>query len=149
MEELEQRVDRSLKALPAPTAPATLLPRVMAAVAQVDRSPWYSRAWLAWPRAAQVASALVLALIALAAWWAMPVAWAWAGGLWAVGAPIAARVSIVFDWAATGLAVGQAIWLVAQPFLLYFALIAAAASLMAAAYWAALNRLALGGASTQ
>jgi hypothetical protein len=149
MDDLEHAVDRELKALPAPAAPSTLLPRVMAAVAQTDRAPWYSRAWLAWPVAAQAASVLALVAAGLAAWWVMPAAWTWAGGLTAVGAPLAAPIAVAADWAAACVAVGRAVWLVAQPIFFYFALIAAAASILAAAYWAALNRLALGGASLQ
>jgi hypothetical protein len=58
--DLERLIDRELRTLPAPRAPRTLLPRVMAAVNQAAERPWYSRAWLQWPIAAQLASALVL-----------------------------------------------------------------------------------------
>lgn len=150
MDDFERRIDRELKALAAPTAPATLVPRVMAAVALADRAPWYSRAWLTWPRAAQAASVLLLAALGTAAWFLMPSALAWADGAVALGAPLAARVSIVADWAGRVLAIGRVIWLVVlQPTVLYFSLIAVFASLMAAACWAALDRLALGGASLQ
>jgi hypothetical protein len=65
--ELERLIDRELRTLPAPLAPRTLLPRVMAA-AQTAQRPWYSRAWLTWPIGAQVASVtLLLAVIAGAA----------------------------------------------------------------------------------
>ena len=57
--DLERLVDRELRALPAPRAPRTLLPRVMAAVASARR-PWYSRAWLTWPAAWQAVSVVVL-----------------------------------------------------------------------------------------
>lgn len=58
--DLERFVDRELRALPAPRAPRTLLPRVMAAVDASARRPWYSRAWLTWPGAWQAASVVVL-----------------------------------------------------------------------------------------
>jgi len=57
--DLERLVDRELRALPAPRAPRTLLPQVMAAVA-LARRPWYSRAWLTWPAAWQAVSVVVL-----------------------------------------------------------------------------------------
>jgi hypothetical protein len=147
--DIEQRVDRALKALPAPRAPHTLLPRVMAAVAHTGRAPWYSRAWLTWPRAAQAASLFVLVAIGLAMWWQMPVVSAWASNAAAIGEPLTRGVSVALDWAATGVAVGRAIWLVAKPFVVYFLLIAVMTSLMAAAFWTVVNRLALGGASLQ
>jgi hypothetical protein len=61
--DLEGLVDASLKALPPPPAPVTLLPRVMAAVDACSRRPWYSRGWLSWPVGWQAAS--VAALVAL------------------------------------------------------------------------------------
>lgn len=57
--DLERLIDRELRALPAPRAPRTLLPQVMAAVA-LARRPWYSRAWLTWPAAWQAVSVVVL-----------------------------------------------------------------------------------------
>ena len=58
--ELERLIDRELRSLPAPRAPRTLLPRVMAAANEAANRPWYSRTWLQWPIAWQLASALVL-----------------------------------------------------------------------------------------
>lgn len=59
--ELERLIDRDLQAIPAPPAPPTLLPRVMAAVRASERpQPWYSRAWRTWPLAWQVTSAALL-----------------------------------------------------------------------------------------
>jgi hypothetical protein len=61
--DLETLVHRELRQLPAPRAPYTLLPRVLAAVQQWSQRPWYARAWFTWPAAAQIASAAALALI--------------------------------------------------------------------------------------
>jgi hypothetical protein len=61
--DLETLVDRELRQLPAVRAPHTLLPRVLAAVQQWSQRPWYARAWLTWPLAAQIASAAALFLI--------------------------------------------------------------------------------------
>ena len=58
--DLERLVDRELHALPAPRAPRTLLPRVMAAVDIAAHRPWYARPWFEWPVAWQLVSALVL-----------------------------------------------------------------------------------------
>jgi len=58
--DLERLVDRELQRLPPPRAPRTLMPRVLAAVDEARRRPWYSRAWLTWPAGWQVASVLML-----------------------------------------------------------------------------------------
>jgi hypothetical protein len=58
--DLERLVARELRALPAPRAPRTLLPRVLAAADAAARRPWYSRTWMTWPAAWQAASVLVL-----------------------------------------------------------------------------------------
>lgn len=58
--ELERRIDRDLRRLSAPTAPATFLPRVLLAARLLAARPWYQRAWLTWPGAWQAASAAAL-----------------------------------------------------------------------------------------
>jgi hypothetical protein len=63
-DELEQLIDRELRDLPSPRAPRSLVPRVMAAVAEARR-PWYARAWRTWPVGVRAAS-VVLCLAALA-----------------------------------------------------------------------------------
>jgi hypothetical protein len=74
--ELESLIDRQLRRLPEPRAPRSLLPRVMAAVAEARR-PWYARAWRTWPIGLQIASALA-GLVAIAAMsLALPVAQTW------------------------------------------------------------------------
>ena len=60
--DLERLLDRELRRLPAPRAPETLLPRVMAAVEATARRPWYTRAWFTWPIGWQVASVAVAVL---------------------------------------------------------------------------------------
>lgn len=61
--DLETIVDRELRQLPVPRAPLTLLPRVLAAVQEWSRRPWYARAWFTWPAPAQIASVAALFLI--------------------------------------------------------------------------------------
>ena len=53
-------VGSSLRRLPLPVAPRTLLPRVMAAAQEWARRPWYAREWFAWPLAWQAASIAML-----------------------------------------------------------------------------------------
>ena len=60
---LEARVDRALKELPALSAPASLLPRVMAALEERAALPWYRQGWLAWPAPARAGSLLVGGLL--------------------------------------------------------------------------------------
>ena len=62
-EDLERLAHRELRRLPAPRAPRTLLPRVMAAVEAWSRRPWYTRAWFTWPLAWQVVSAAALIVL--------------------------------------------------------------------------------------
>ena len=47
-DELRELVHRELAQLPAPRAPRTLLPRVLAAIQQQPR-PWYGLPWIHWP----------------------------------------------------------------------------------------------------
>jgi len=60
--DLERLIDQSLRELPQPRAPRTLLPRVMAVVGHVAVEPWYLRAWFTWPRLWQAAFATALVL---------------------------------------------------------------------------------------
>ena len=61
--DLEHLIDRELRALPPPRAPRTLLPRVMTAMHDAARRPWYSRAWLTWPIGWQIASVCLLLVV--------------------------------------------------------------------------------------
>src|SRR5262245_23209953 len=61
--DLDSFVHDALTRLPGPTAPATLLPRVMTAV---QRRPWYARAWTTWPRPLQAASVAAIAGVPVA-----------------------------------------------------------------------------------
>jgi hypothetical protein len=59
---VESQIERELKALPELAAPATLAPRVMAAIraGMAAEQPWYRRAWTAWPMPMQAATLLLL-----------------------------------------------------------------------------------------
>ena len=71
-DDLERRVHDELRHLPEPLAPATLLPRVLAAVDAWARRPWYARAWFTWPLGWQAASVAFVALAVYAMWIAPP-----------------------------------------------------------------------------
>jgi len=120
---LEREIHRELAALDPPRAPATLLPRVLAAV---DR-PWYGRAWLTWPMAAQVAS--VLATMALI------------GGL-------ATMFNAAGEAYGTAPALARIAWrVVLEPAVVYAFALAVVMALAIPASWAALTGVALGGTS--
>jgi succinate dehydrogenase/fumarate reductase cytochrome b subunit len=57
---LEAAISRELKALPELAAPGVLANRVMAALGQRARVPWYRRSWQMWPVVLQAASLVVL-----------------------------------------------------------------------------------------
>ena len=61
--DLERRLGEALARLPQPKAPASLTPRVMAAIARQAGRPWYRREWLEWPRQWQIVSAALGALL--------------------------------------------------------------------------------------
>jgi hypothetical protein len=67
-DDLERRVDAELRRLPDPVAPATLLPRVLAAVDAWARRPWYARAWFTWPLPLRAASVAVAAAAVYGVW---------------------------------------------------------------------------------
>jgi len=71
-DELAALIDSELRDLPGPRAPRSLLPRVLAAVAEARR-PWYARAWRTWPSAWQAASVGACALFLAAAALSLPV----------------------------------------------------------------------------
>ena len=58
--DLEVFVHRHLKALPRPSAPDTLLPRVLTAIKRRLERPWYTRALFTWPLAGQAACLVAL-----------------------------------------------------------------------------------------
>ena len=148
--DLERRTDRALKALPVPEAPPTLVPNVMRAVAAAskERAPWYSQAWLAWPREAQLASLAFVALAAIAVWREGPVAWTWSASAFsAVHAP--AWVQTTLDVGNRVLSLSRLPWHFFQNVLLYFALLALVASIATVASWQVFTRLTSEGASVR
>lgn len=67
-DDLAAAIDRELRRLPAPHAPETLLPRVLAAAEAWAHRPWYTRAWFTWPAVWRLASIAAFAVLAFAFW---------------------------------------------------------------------------------
>jgi hypothetical protein len=80
-QDLERVTQRELQRLPAPRAPHSLLPRVMAAVEAWAARPWYTRAWFTWPAGWQAASIAAVALVIAGAVLAGPHVQAVASGM--------------------------------------------------------------------
>lgn len=145
--DLARLVQAGLDRLPAPRAPDTLLPRVMAAVRSPEAASWYGRAWLSWPLVWQVASAaLLLALVAGASVLALS-----AGNLdlaARVGGNLGARITGFASDAQTAAVFVRVLWrLLLEPAVVSLFVLVVGMSLAGAAVWAALSRIALGGAS--
>ena len=141
--ELEELVDKSLRQLPLPRAPHTLVPRVLSAVQAWASRPWYARGWFTWPAGWQAALIAGLILLAGASALLLPGASA-AGGEWISAltggatsdvAALARRVEVTANTA-------QVVWRVLlQPFVAYLFGLVALMCIACAAFGAALNRV--------
>ena len=144
--ELETLVDRELKRLPVPRAPRTLLPRVLAAVQQWSRRPWYARAWLTWPLGWQLVSSVALMLIIVGSVIALPSARAAAGGATSpFAAGVMSHVTGIWERAAVTLHASRIIWrATVEPLVVYLFALVALMCVACAAFGTALTRVALG-----
>ncbi len=130
--DLERFVDRELKRLPASRAPRTLVPRVMAAVAEARLLAWYSRPWLEWPWALQALSLVVAGAMASAGWM-----------VWNQAPDVALRLN-------QAAAVSRALWSVfLGPIAFVVLALTIVVALAGAAAWNAVTRVTFGGASSQ
>lgn len=144
--DLERRLGWELRRLPAPGAPDTLLPRVMAAVQAWTLRPWYERAWFTWPIGLRVASAAVMLLVAAGIFLALPQLQTIAA---AAAAAVPARYG--FEWAdfgpqleTTALA-ARVVWhAFVHPVLVVAFVIVAVMALAGATVAVALNRAVFG-----
>jgi hypothetical protein len=146
-DDLEDVVDRALKQLPAPRAPSTLVPRVMAAIetGRVRRSR--ARPWLSWPLAWQVASLAVIVVLAVG------IARLWPGVQTVVQqttSPVLGDVSTFLaglaSKASTAASVTRVIWnALVQPLVAYVLVLVLVMCAACAAFGAALGRVVLGG----
>jgi hypothetical protein len=121
-----------------------LLPRVLAAVDQWARRPWYSRAWFTWPPGWQVASLMALALLVAGVALLMPGALAAAGGAASRLAPGA--MSEVADTASrvdAAINAGRVVWrALIEPLAVYAFVLVALMCVACAAFGTALDRVA-------
>jgi hypothetical protein len=143
--DLEQLVDAELKRLPAPHAPRTLLPRVLAATASQAR-PQPSRGWGAWPRLWQFAGGVAAAVVLIGAWRLAVIAQPFIADLWPAGQ--FGRAASVTRGAGDAATVVRVLWdVVLQPVATYVSVLAISFALACALLWSAVERLAPGGAS--
>ncbi len=118
--DLEKLIHQELQKLPELTAPATLIPGVLAAIQQRAAAPWWRRAWWDWPAPAKALFALLaLATAALATggvWWLGSGATPFAseiterlngiGNLWDALAPFSEAGGLLWQKAGYPLAIG-------------------------------------------
>lgn len=144
--DLQELLDRELKRLPAPRAPRSLLPRVLAATVQGPAAA-PRRGWRAWPRAWQAGALAILAALAAGGWMAWPMLQALNPGGWPlVSTP--PRVAGALQSAGEAAAVVRILWqVVLQPVATWVAALTIAVTLACGLLWTALERFALGGAS--
>jgi hypothetical protein len=148
-DDLQRLIDRELKRLPAPRAPQTLLPRVLAATVGRNPAPFYTRPWFAWPLAWRVAS--MAAIVALAAAFFLLKGPAQEAAV-RVSSQIAGQSHSGVDTSSleSAATVVRLAWrLLLAPAAFISLVFVVSLSLAFAAIWAALDRLALGGASQQ
>jgi hypothetical protein len=144
--ELETIVGRELRQLPAPRAPHTLLPRVLAAVHAWRMRPWYERAWLTWPVGWQMASAAALILLVAGAGMLMPGARAAAvAAASTFAAPLMGGVADAAESTAVAVNAAAVLWrALFEPFVPYAFGVVALMCLACAAFATALNHVAFG-----
>jgi hypothetical protein len=139
-------IDRALKALPAPRAPRTLLPKVMAAVDSRIASP-APRPWVDWPLGWQLVSAAIVVVLAVGIVRFWPTAQA-ATARWGtpVVASVTSQIAAIGEQTSVAVTLTRAIWrLLLAPLsgiALELVLVMGAACAM---FGAALNHVALGG----
>jgi len=118
--DLEKLIHQELQKLPELTAPATLIPGVLAAIQQRAAGPWWRRAWWHWPAPAKALFALLAlataALVTGGVWWlgsgATPLASEITerlngiGNLWDALAPLSEAGGLLWQKAGYPLAIG-------------------------------------------
>jgi hypothetical protein len=131
--DLERLVERELKALPTPRAPATLMPRVLAATVERTGGLPAASGWFTWPLGWRIATVAALAAVVVAlAWLSL-----------APPRPMASAARTAGDTAT----VVRVFWeVLVQPIATWVFVLGIALALTCAAAWAALE-FALGGAT--
>jgi len=151
-EERSARLDplhQALKALPAPRAPRTLLPRVMAA-AEARRPHAGVRPWFTWPLEWRVAATVAAVVVIGAGWLAWP-AIAMVGGLALerTAGALEARAAAALPGSAAAAHLAAVAWeMLVQPalgvVLVWMVVMCAVTVAIGAAFSVALGRVALG-----
>src|SRR5688572_3359181 len=142
--DLEQLVHDELRRLPAPVAPRTLLPRVMAAVHAWAQRPWYERAWFTWPNGLQVLSvATVVGLLAGAAVIAPGVEQLVRDAVASRASGPATAITSALGQAEAGVLAARALWrALGAPLVPYVFVVVALMCLACVTFGTALNRVA-------
>jgi hypothetical protein len=142
--DLEQLVHEELRRLPAPVAPRTLLPRVMAAVQAWAERPWYARAWFTWPIGVQVLSvATVVGLLAGAAVIAPDVEQLVRDAIASRASGPATDIASAMHQAEAGVLAARALWrALGAPLVPYVFIVVALMCLACVTFGTALNRVA-------
>jgi hypothetical protein len=150
--ESDDALSRALGRLPVPSAPRTLLPRVMAAARAMERpAPRAAAAptWFMWPRTWQAASVVALAALVAGGVWLWPAAQTIVGASSStVVSTLWMRVVDVAQAASDAASVSSIVWQAFfQPIVRYVLVWIVIMSAACATFGAALGRVALGGAS--
>ena len=142
--DLEQVVHEELQRLPAPVAPATLLPRVLAAVQEWTLRPWYERAWFTWPLGWQVISlATLVGLVGAGVVISPSAEQAFVTAIVARTAVATAALESVLGHAEAVITAGRIVWrALGEPLVPYAFTIVLLMCLACVAFGTALNRVA-------
>ena len=144
--DLEQLVDAELKRLPAPRAPRTLLPRVLAAAAAQQQRAKPTRGWAFWPRAWQFAGGVVAAVLLIGIW--KLAAFAQPFIIELLPSAGLGRAAAFTQGADDAVTVVRVLWdVLLQPVATYVSILAISLALACALLWTAVERLAPGGVS--
>lgn len=146
---LAAALDRELKSLPPPKAPAALAPAVMALLAARAPLPWWQRAWWDWPLSARAAFiVLTLSVAAIISGGGLVLgegAADYSADLFERFNPFGLLLDILAPLGAAGLLVWE---ILVQPFLIYAAVAVGALYLACVAMGTACFRYALKRAGT-
>lgn len=145
--DLEELVDRGLKAVPPPRAPRTLLPSVMRAIRAAAERPWYARPWVTWPSGWRLASVMALLVLLAGAALIVPAVQPYAAPALAWGQELLAPAGHMMSSVETLAAAAEIAGRVIGQSVLGLVLVLFAVMLTASvAIGAAIGRVALGGA---
>jgi hypothetical protein len=144
--DLERVVHAELRRLPAPAAPATLLPRVLAAVQAWTLRPWYARAWFTWPIGLQVVSlAAFVGCLGGGVVMAPSVERFVATAIAARAVGVTTGIANVLEHAAAAATAARVVWrALGAPILPYAFVVVVLMCVACAAFGTALNRVAFG-----